>query len=128
MNKNIHMIKIPQLKLFGYHGCYDEEKEKGQTFEINMEIAINMSEARDSLKEVLDYVSVINKIKKDFIDCKCDLLETLSANLSSIPFDLLKGMCEKDFRIEYVTVKVKKFSPKGMDVPYIQVEHIRYAN
>ena len=33
-----YTIKIPKLKLFGYHGCYDKEKNEGQEFEIDVKV------------------------------------------------------------------------------------------
>ena len=36
----IYTIKKPQIKLFGYHGCYDKEKKEGQHFEINVKLIL----------------------------------------------------------------------------------------
>ena len=44
MKDNTFIITIPKLKLFGYHGCYDKEKEEGQEFEINMRITIHLKQ------------------------------------------------------------------------------------
>ena len=45
MNKSIYTIIIPEIKIFAYHGCYEQEKRDGQEFEINMNISFHKSNA-----------------------------------------------------------------------------------
>ena len=118
-------IKIPKLKLFGYHGCYAEEKDKGQEFELEMVITI-IPQKIDALLNTIDYVEVETEIKKTFNDVRYDLLEDLSANISSIPYKLTDPASRLYKEIYSVSVTIRKNSPQGMSIPYVEVKYINY--
>ena len=66
---NTNTFRIPKVKLFGYHGCYDEEKEKGQEFEVEFEIVVVMDslfEGFNSLRDTIDYSKVESEIRRRF--------------------------------------------------------------
>ena len=125
MKGNRFTIKIPQLILFGYHGCYDQEKEKGQEFELNMVITIEPQNP-DGLINTIDYVEIESEIKKTFNDIRYDLLEDLSAKISTIPYDLTRNTSKVYKEIYSVSVVVRKNNPQGMSVPYVEVKYINY--
>ena len=125
MKGNRFTIKIPQLILFGYHGCYDQEKEKGQEFELNMVITIEPQNP-DGLINTIDYVEIESEIKKTFNDIRYDLLEDLSAKISAIPYDLTRNTSKVYKEIYSVSVVVRKNNPQGMSVPYVEVKYINY--
>ena len=125
MKGNRFTIKIPQLILFGYHGCYDQEKEKGQEFELNMVITIE-PQSPDGLINTIDYVEIESEIKKTFNDIRYDLLEDLSAKISTIPYDLTRNTSKVYKEIYSVSVVVRKNNPQGMSVPYVEVKYINY--
>lgn len=125
MKGNRFTIKIPQLILFGYHGCYDQEKEKGQEFELNMVITIE-PQSPDGLINTIDYVEIESEIKKTFNDIRYDLLEDLSAKISAIPYDLTRNTSKVYKEIYSVSVVVRKNNPQGMSVPYVEVKYINY--
>ena len=125
MKGNRFTIKIPQLKLFGYHGCYDEEKEKGQEFELNMVITIEPQNS-DGLINTIDYVEIESEIKKTFNDIRYNLLEDLSAKISTIPYDLTSNTSKLYKEIYSVSVTIRKNNPQGMSAPYVEVKYINY--
>tara|TARA_Y100000768_G_scaffold385220_1_gene370913 strand:+ start:580 stop:987 length:408 start_codon:yes stop_codon:yes gene_type:complete len=125
MKENRFSIKIPKLKLFGYHGCYDDEKEKGQEFEVKMVIIIKPSESYESLNTI-DYVRVESEIKKTFNDIRYDMLEDLSANISTIPYKLTNPASRIHKDIYSVSVTIRKNNPQGMSIPYVEVKYINY--
>lgn len=125
MKGNRFTIKIPQLILFGYHGCYDQEKEKGQEFELNMVITIEPQNP-DGLINTIDYVEIESEIKKTFNDIRYDLLEDLSAKISTIPYDLTRNTSKVYKEIYSVSVVIRKNNPQGMSVPYVEVKYINY--
>ena len=59
-------IKINELKLFGHHGVYDEEKNNGQDFYISVSIKIKVTPIDDDIKTTIDYSWVIEIIKEIF--------------------------------------------------------------
>ena len=125
MKQDTYIIKIPQIKLFGYHGCYDEEKEKGQEFEIEVEIIVVMDslfEGFNSLRDTIDYSKVESEIKRRFNIKRCDLLEQLASELATIPYDLYSDL---DIEIASVSVKIRKNNPIGMSVPYVELKCIK---
>ena len=50
-------IIISGLKIFAWHGVYEEEQEKGQTFVINAKLFLDTSASgdSDSLDDTVDY-------------------------------------------------------------------------
>ena len=51
---------IENIKLFGYHGIYEEEKCNGQYFHIKLSYSVNDSDdfLNDSIENVVDYISI----------------------------------------------------------------------
>ena len=138
MKDNTFIITIPKLKLFGYHGCYDKEKEEGQEFEINMRITIQTKntfydelDLRDSLDNTLDYTWIASQIEHHFNHKRYNLLEELAYNIAQIPASinvperLNNPKSHLRDNIASVSVKIKKFNPEGMHVPYVEVECIK---
>ena len=58
-------VKINRIKLFGYHGVYEEEKANGQEFHISVEMKIN-SKYLDDIISTVDYSVIIQSIKEVF--------------------------------------------------------------
>ena len=138
MKDNTFIITIPKLKLFGYHGCYDKEKEEGQEFEINMRITIQTKntfydelDLRDSLDNTLDYTWIASQIENHFNRKRYNLLEELAYNMAQIPASInvperpTNPKSHLRDNIASVSVKIKKFNPEGMHVPYVEVECIK---
>ena len=50
-------IELNDLEFYAYHGVYDEEKEKGNTFIVNLEVTGEFDEAikKDELTGTIDY-------------------------------------------------------------------------
>ena len=58
-------IKLSNIKLYGYHGVNDFERENGQFFLINLRLFLDLKKAglSDSLKDTVDYSRVYECIK-----------------------------------------------------------------
>ena len=62
---DIFTIKIPNIKIFGNHGCYRQEKNNGQEFDVSIKIFLERSislRGNDTLDSTLDYVDIVNII------------------------------------------------------------------
>ena len=66
-------INLKDIKAFGYHGVYEEERKFGQNFFIDLSYTCKKNKfiepSSDSINYVLDYMHVIKIIRK-FIEAK----------------------------------------------------------
>ncbi len=69
-------IVVEGIKLFGYHGCLDEEGKIGTDYRINVTVWGDLSKAAlsDKLKHTMDYV-IINRIVKEEMAIRSKLIE-----------------------------------------------------
>ncbi len=69
-------IVVEGIKLFGYHGCLDEEGKIGTNYRIDVTVWGNLSMATrsDKLKHTIDYV-IINSIVKGEMAIRSKLIE-----------------------------------------------------
>lgn len=76
-------ITITALKVFAYHGCTPVEKERGQTFFIDIELEYDFSGAiqGDDLAQTIDYDRVVSEVHEIVSRERYDLIETLSARV-----------------------------------------------
>ena len=94
-------VDINNLKIFGYHGCFDVEKIHGQFFNLNISYLLSDKvENNDSLDSTIDYIKVVNYIKKVFNHNRYNLLEDLAIYISD---NLLN-----EFQINSVKISIKK--------------------
>ena len=117
MKYNLYTIKIPQINLFGYHGCYDKEKKEGQEFEIDIEIVFKKNIICNDwrLENNCDYAKIVSAVREIFQEKRCDMLEELARNIGNKLFRF------DDIDPELVKVNIKKFNPEGMSVPHVEV-------
>lgn len=76
-------IKITNLKVFAYHGVFEEEKREGQDFYINATLYLNLHTPgkSDKLEDSLNYGEVCHFIHKVFTEKNYDLIEAACENL-----------------------------------------------
>ena len=93
-------VDINNLKIFGYHGCFDVEKIHGQFFNINISYLLSDKvENNDSLDSTIDYIKVVNYIKKVFNHKRYNLLEDLAIYISDNLLD--------EFQINSVKISIQ---------------------
>ncbi len=95
-------IVISGLKVFAFHGCLPEERERGQTFFIDAEVQYDFSEAAasDALVDAVDYNRLANELHAIASTEAYDLLEALVVRLGE---HILS-----DPRVSAATVRVHK--------------------
>ena len=97
-------IKINKLCLFGYHGVYDEEKNNGQNFEIDVSAKIKRFKNKaDQLESTVDYVDIMNKIVSVFNSNRYNLIESLMDDIFLSIFSIEN--------IESAEISIKKINP-----------------
>lgn len=117
-------IEIRNIKLYGYHGVFPEEREKGQYFLIDVEIFFSLKNAgiSDELVESIDYSKVYNIIKNINENNKFRLIERFAHVISQ---EILSTFEE----INNITVRVKKpDAPIDGDFEWVGVEIKRSGN
>ncbi len=83
MGEIMEQIFIEKLKVFGYHGVYEQEKTKGQVFLVDclMDTCFDAAVATDALANTVDYGNVCLFIRKYFEENAYDLLEKAADGL-----------------------------------------------
>ena len=99
----MYTIKINSLKLFGYHGVYEEEAVVGGNFDINIALDFENEEPINKLSDTINYARIIEITKHIFIE-KEALLETIAQKLC------VKFYAEFNF-IKNINISIEKLNP-----------------
>lgn len=114
-------IVIKDLEIFAYHGVLPEEKAKGQTFVLTVELFLDLRDAglTDNLDKTVNYAQVCDDIYKVMTKDKFDLIEAVAESVADtilIKYDIVKS----------VRVKVSKpEAPIDMDFDTVCVDILR---
>ena len=98
-------ILLEGLEFFAYHGVYQEERENGQLFSIDLEILADYSKAcySDKLEDSIDYVRIYELVKAEMA-----IPSSLLENVAQRIIDSIR----KNFdQIECIKVKITKLQP-----------------
>ena len=92
--------------MLGVHGALPEEKDRAQPFEVDVDLAVDLSAAgrTDSLADTVDYGAVAETVDRVVSGERHRLLERLATRIAD---DVLLV----DPRIDFVTVTVRKLRP-----------------
>lgn len=120
MNKK-DCIRITNLKVFAYHGVFEEEKREGQDFYLNatLYLDIHTPGKSDNLEDSLNYGEVSHFMNQVFTEKSYDLIEAACENL-----------CERlllEFpKLEAIEVEVQKpDAPIGLPFENVSVTMYR---
>ena len=102
-------VEVRDLRVFGRHGVHDEERERGQDFVFDVELAVGDRGTSDRLEDAVDYVEVARVVQEVSGGGQFNLLEALA---SAVADEL-----ETRFAPERVSVRVRKpeVRPAGLD-------------
>jgi dihydroneopterin aldolase len=123
-----HQIKLTGLRVFGYHGVFDFERQNGQDFYIDCSVWIDGTKAalNDDLAKTVNYADLAKALVENAKSEPVDLLETLAQRLLDLVMNMgggdATGMIQKakitvhkpnapivyDFADVSVTVKAKR--------------------
>lgn len=90
-------IRIEHLELYGYHGVFPEEKEKGQRFYVDAELYLELEKAgkSDDLTKSVHYGEVCHFMKQVFESRSYDLIEAAAEAMAEavlLKFPLIKSI------------------------------------
>ncbi len=111
------LIEIKGMEFHSFIGHYDEEKQIGNNFKVDVRLWYDHSKAAasDRLSDALDYQRVYDLVK-DEMRRKCNLIENVAQRILDKITDEFPGL-------ERITVKVRKLFPKlGGMVEEVSIE------
>lgn len=90
-------IILTGIKVTGRHGCSEEERSRDQTFIVDVELHLDLSEATksDDLGDTIDYATVIDDVKKIVGGTSRNLIETVAQEIADFllkRYMLLEGV------------------------------------
>ena len=113
-------ISVKNLRIIGHHGVYDHEKINGVKLAIDVNLLFHKQKTNDSIEQTVNYVDIINHIKRINQENNFDLLETFcqkiindlmgNFNPHSINVRIRKFDIIKDEKLDYVEVAMEKKS------------------
>tara|TARA_S200000501_G_scaffold176520_1_gene166179 strand:+ start:334 stop:702 length:369 start_codon:yes stop_codon:yes gene_type:complete len=116
-------ISILKLKIPGNHGVYDFEKKTQGTFELDVELFLDLITPcnTDQLKDTVDYARVTETVIRVFNEKHCNLIERVGEKICK---ELLN-----QFPVEKVMIKIKKpHAPIEANFDTVEVQLIRLKN
>jgi len=98
-------IKVEGIKLFGYHGCLDEEGKIGTDYRIKVTVWGDLTKpaTTDDLKDTLDYVD-INRIVKEEMAIRSKLIEHVGKRI-------IQRILAEMQAVQKVKIKLSKLYP-----------------
>jgi dihydroneopterin aldolase len=102
-------VEVRDLRVFGRHGVHDAERERGQDFVFDVELAVGERGTSDRLEDAVDYVEVARVVQKVSDGRRFNLLEALATAVAD--------ELERRFAPERVRVRVRKpeVRPAGLE-------------
>ena len=99
-------ISLKGIKFNAYHGVYEEERKKGNSFEVDVTVTTDFSTEAltdDSLMGTLDYEEIYR--------CVAEEMESSSYLLEHVAYRIAKRLLKEFSLIHDVEIKVSKFNP-----------------
>ena len=93
-------ITINNIKVFGYHGVYDKERDEGQYFYVNIIYSYDYDYPNDDIRNVKDYTKIVDYLLDRFNGSKYYLLEKLVASLTN--------QLKREFEFNYLKLSISK--------------------
>ena len=90
-------IELTGMEFYGYHGCLEEEREKGQSFFVDLVMRLDLSEAgrTDDLEKTVNYASVFACVREIVEGEPRRLIEAVAESVAEQllrDFPLLSGL------------------------------------
>jgi dihydroneopterin aldolase len=102
-------VELHDLRVFGHHGVYAEERDRGQDFLFDVELDVGERGTTDRLEDAVDYTHVARAVQEVSDGYQFALLEALATGVAN--------ELERRFGPERLLVRVRKpeVHPAGLD-------------
>jgi len=119
----VDRIRLKNITFYAHHGYYEAERELGQKFEVDIDIACQLQRAagKDSLQETIDYRAIYQIARDTFENYKFKLIETVAERIAERILKL-PGINEVIIRVR------KPHVPLNGLLDYVEVEISRRNN
>jgi dihydroneopterin aldolase len=110
-------ISVEGIRLYGYHGCLDEEGKIGTEYEVSVFVWGNIKDSfqSDNLNHTMDYVN-INRIVKEHVSHRAKLIEVVAQRISDSIFKEMPI-------VRKLKIKLSKLNPPiNGDVKKVSIE------
>jgi dihydroneopterin aldolase len=101
-------VELSGLRVFGRHGVTDEERERGQEFLYDIQMAVGDEALSDRIEDTVDYRDVAEAVRELSSARQFALLEALAAAVADT-------IVER-FAVDRVTVRVRKPEVRPADL------------
>jgi dihydroneopterin aldolase len=109
------IVELAGLRLFGRHGVYPEERERGQTFLFDVELDVGDRGASDRIEDAVDYGEVARCVREISDGRAYDLLEALAGAVAD---ELVARFSPARVRVR---VRKPEVRPGGLEVEHAAV-------
>ena len=98
-------IYLKNIKIYAYHGCMEEEKKIGSNYLVNLVVHadLSMSCKSDELKDTVDYVALLDIVKKQ--------MKMRSSLLENVADRVVNKIISKFPSVKKAVVKIAKLNP-----------------
>ena len=120
---SMEKIIIKDIRLVGFHGLYDYEKKDGVNLGFDIELVFHnqINNNSDDINKTINYVDVIDTVKRINSSGSFNLIETLCHNLLNEILELYKPL--------KAIVRIRKFKlPIDTPLSFIEVEMTKENN
>lgn len=95
-------IEISGLQVFGHHGVFPEERQRGQMFAVDLVLECDLSAAAasDALADTVDYDALARRVAGEIAGTRFTLIEALASHLADVVL--------REARVTAVEVRVAK--------------------
>jgi len=101
-------VEVRDLRVFGHHGVYAEERDRGQDFLYDVELDVGERGTTDRLHDAVDYTHVARTVQEVSDGYQFALLEALATAVAD--------ELERRFAPERVSVRVRKPDVRPADL------------
>ncbi|MBU0509441.1 dihydroneopterin aldolase [bacterium] len=119
--KSQDKIRLNSMLFYAHHGALEEERDLGQTFEVDVEAVGDFARraGSDDLHWTVDYTLLYRAVAEIFNRQNYQLLETCAAVIAD-------ELLERFEKVERITVRVRKpHVPMGGTLKNVEVEVTR---
>lgn len=114
------IIRLENVRLYGFHGCLKEEEKIGSDYRVDLEVVSDLRKAceTDQLQDTVDYVHLQTIIREEMAR-RTKLIETVAGRI-------LDRIMEELPAVDAARVWVSKINPPiGGDVQQVTVELLK---
>ncbi len=115
----LNKIAVEGIKLYGYHGCLDEEAKIGGNYIVDVYLDTDFSKAAksDDLTQTIDYCAVYEIVKKEMA-LRSKLIEQVADRIH-------KNITKNFATVTKAKVRLTKLSPPmngNVEKVYVEIE------